>query len=210
MLHDVLIDPRTERVITSISQNQWQAKWVEILMMHLSPHDVWVKHPNWAYLKDGQHSIYHPIKGIIQVTIKNGRRLIRNHRAYWKQCVVPNFFSEEQWEFLCAYHKEQWRFDFVSATAEEIQARYRLFRADTALTDCLGTMPGDSTHRMDGWNWGIGDCSDFFAIRTNSRAFKGSVFSLGWLSSHTRKLVMDPSKVVLPKFTKVVSNGVPV
>lgn len=207
-LHDVLIDPRTSRVVEAIPRQRWQEKWAEILMMHFSPHDVWVVHSNWSYLPDGEHIIYHRERGPMKITVRNGHRLIRNHRAYWKKYVVPHFFSEEQWGFLCGYHKEEWRFEFTRASPLEIQKRYHHFRSDTQLAECLGTMRDGITHRMDCWNWGSGDVSDFVPLRVDGDVAIGDKFNLDWLSRDTMEAAHDRSVPIMPRYHKIVTEKV--
>lgn len=248
-MQDILVDPRTEEIVEVISQERWERKWAEIISMHCSPHDVWTVHHNWKYITmlpdkrvvPGAYpkefpgsTVYRLQKGLYSFTNihgKNiileldgeGRRLIRNHRAYWKSYLVPDFFTEDQWEHLCAYHKEEYRQLFckgktfpidqrhdhtLGAPSEVVEQKIRelyvKFRGD--LKDVIGKDYYNQTYRMDCWNWGTGDCSDFVPLRVNFKVRKRDKISLDVLSETTRVTALDKNSMIRPKYHKIVTR----
>lgn len=248
-MQDILVNPNTYKVVEAISQKQWERKWAEIISMHCSPHDVWTVHHNWTYvtvLPDKRvvpgtyrdqfpgSTVYRLRKGIYSLTDihgknivveidKCGRRLIRNHRAYWKSYLVPNFFSEEQWDYLCKYHKEKYRQLFckgktypitenpalIEADSKEviedkISELYKRFRRE--LRGIIGKDYYNETYRMDCWNWGSGDCSDFVPFRVNFECKRGDTFDLSFLSEETRVRSLDKNIEIKPRYHKIITS----
>lgn len=248
-MYDILVKPNDESVVEVISQERWEWKWAEIIAMHCSPHDVWTVHHNWKYitmlpdnrivpgvypeefkgskvfrLNPGLYSFTNiHFKNIVIEIDKEGRRLIRNHRAYWKSYLVPNFFNEEQWECLCKYHKEKYRqlfckgktfpvdqpHDKIIGESEEvinqkIKELYKKFRRD--LKDVIGKDHYSQTYRMDCWNWGSGDISDFVPLRINYKVKRGDHFSLDFLSEETKLRALDKNIQIKPKYHKVITH----
>lgn len=180
VLFDLLIKPDGE-IIDKITQDQWQIKWAEILSYHVSPHEVWTRHPNWALFPDGEHLYQHPVKGPIPVVIRNGKRLIRNHREYWKKTLVPRVFTEEQWDMMCWYFDPRDRYIFWKGTDTDRLNLYNRYRERTDLVKALGKDRRGDVYRMDTWMWGSGDCSGRIVLRSkgNPDAFgrKGTIYT---------------------------------
>lgn len=220
MLYDILVHPVKNTVVSAVSITKWERKWAEIIAVHLSPHDVWTVHDNWKFLRDGTYSFPHPVKGETIITVRNGKRLIRNHRQYWKNYLVPHFFTDEQWDYLCKYHKEKYRQLFIRGRTfpvnkkyHEIPAEpdiiidgernslYRKFRRD--LKDVIGKDRYGKTYRMDAWNWGKGECSLFVPIRTEGEIKEKDIFPLDFMSETTLLAARDPKTIVYPKYHKI-------
>lgn len=155
--------------ILGLTQDTWRIKWAEIMSFHVSPHNVWTRHRNWKLFPDGTHLYQHPVKGPIIVTIKDGRRLIRNHRAYWKKYLVPNTFSEEQWDMMCWYHDPADRFVFNKGSDKDRLALYYKYRSIPGFAQALGKDHRGEIYRMDTWMWGSGDCSNGLIIRSRGK-----------------------------------------
>lgn len=252
-MYDILVKPDTEEVIAVISQDRWERKWAEILSMHCSPHDVWTAHGNWKYitmlpdkrivpgsfkddfpgskvyrLRPGLYSFknIHGINMVIEVD-EDGRRLIRNHREYWKNYLVPHFFTDAQWEYVCNHHKEEYRqlfckgrtyphdVDPAKVVGEDRQVirqcvkdLYKMFREDKELVEVIGKDYYGKVSRLDTWQWGSGDCSDFVPLRVDSRISKGAHLSLDFLSEETKVKALSKSAMIYPKYHKVVTEKV--